>query len=727
MANSASQKSQNKTYAPRGCAGIFVALMLVLAAAWGAGLGVMVFILEGSGGTMEALENFRPKIGSKVYSADGVLLGEFAVEARQVVSLNEIPVLLQKAFLATEDHTFYTHKGIRPLALANVAFGVLRGQSPRGASTITQQIIRNIESTGISKEVTIQRKVREMMFALQVEREFTKDEILELYLNQIFLGVSAYGVEAASHQYFSHGVDELTLGECAVLAGLTRAPNRNNPFYYPENARTRRDIVLAQMLRNEFITQEEHDAAVLEDMDESVVLRNERAALADGGEDVWQPGKFLAPYFAEAVRLFIGNPPPPYEISGSAEDLHVEGLEITTTIDMRLQREAEEIVAAAREAFDAQKLAYLKKRNREAEFKPVVAALVCLDNRTGMEGFVRAMVAGADFEKKKFNMVTQALRQPGSSVKPFVWLTAIDRGMTGSSIIVDEPITRYDALNRPWSPKNFDGEYHGPTPLRKGLEKSVNIISVKLVERFGMPVVRSYLQDAGFKQPIDDDAGLTLALGTKVTTILEQAVCYSTLALGGTRVSPTMILEIKDRDGFNRFDYRDFRTKPQLYKRNALPEDAVYVMVNMMEGVCTEDRNRSHYPSGRRTAQLGRPRAGKTGTSNLSKDAWFCGFTPQYTCIVWFGYEDSTPLGDGHAYTGGALASPVWTDFMIKAHEGLPIREFHVPPGVEFYGVHRLTGVAGDDWQAAFIRGTRPRKEMPSLLDLQVGDHLESL
>ncbi|MCH7714063.1 MAG: aminotransferase class III-fold pyridoxal phosphate-dependent enzyme, partial [Chloroflexi bacterium] len=195
---------------------------------------------------------------------------------------------------------------------------------------------------------------------------------------------------------------------------------------------------------------------------------------------------------------------------------------------------------------------------------------------------------------------------------------------------------------------------------------------------------------------------------------------FGTLALGGTRVSPTMILEIKDRDGFSRFDYRDFRTKPRLYKRNALPEDAVYVLVNMMEGVCTADPGRDYYPSGRRTERLGRPRAGKTGTSNLSKDAWFCGFTPQYTCIVWFGYEDSTSLGNGIAYTGGALASPVWTDVMIVAHEGLPVEEFHVPPGVEFYGVDRLNGLAGDDWQAAFIRGTKPPTEIPSLLDLQV-------
>jgi penicillin-binding protein 1A len=727
MTKSPSAQPKNKTYAPRGCAGLFVSIMLVVAAAWGAGLGVMVFILEGSGGTMEALEEFRPKIGSKVYSADGELLGEFAVESRQVISLNEIPVTLQMAFLATEDHTFYTHKGVRPLALANAALGVLRGNKPRGASTITQQIIRNIESTGISKEVTIQRKVREMMFALQVEREFTKDEILELYLNQIFLGVSAYGVEAASHQYFSHGVDELTLGESAMLAGLTRAPNKNNPFYYPENAETRRDIVLAQMLRNEFITQQEHDAAVLEDMDESVVLPSERAALGDVGTKAWRPGKFLAPYFVEEVRQFIGKPPPPYEISGSAEDLHVDGLEITTTIDMRLQKAAEEIVAAAREAFDVKKMEYLKKRNREAEFKPVFASLVCLDNRPGMEGFIRAMVAGADFDEKKFNLATQAKRQPGSSVKPFVWLAAIDKGLTGSSIIVDEPIIRYDALGRRWSPKNFDGEHHGPTPLRKGLEKSVNSISVKLVERFGMPVVRSYLQDAGFRQPINDDVGLTLALGTKETIILDHAVCYSTLALGGNRFSPTMILSIKDRDGFSRFDYRDFRMKPQLYTRNALPEDAVYVIVNMLEGVCTADPKRAFYPSGRRTERLGRPRAGKTGTSNLSKDAWFCGFTPQYTCIVWFGYEDATPLGSGIAYTGGALASPVWTDFMIEAHEGLPVEEFRVPPGVKFHMVDRLNGLAGDDWNAAFIRGTTPPTEMPSLMDLRVEDHLETL
>ncbi|MEK7794039.1 MAG: penicillin-binding transpeptidase domain-containing protein, partial [Candidatus Hydrogenedentota bacterium] len=518
-------------------------------------------------------------------------------------------------------------------------------------------------------------------------------------------------------QYFGKSCADLTLGECATLAGLTRAPNANEPIHNPENARIRRDIVLTQMIDNGFITRAEFDAAKTEDLAKAVITPEERQVLAEQGQATWDPKRFQAPYFVEEVRRFVTSPPPPYETNVSTQQVLEEGLQVHTTIDMRLQRAAEEILIRHMDEFDADKRAWLAKRNRSEEFIPISAALVCLDNRPGVEGFVRAMVGGRNFAEKKFNMATQAERQPGSSVKPFVWLAAIDNGMTCSTVIVDEPFSRVDGAGNLWTPKNFGGEYLGPIPISLALEKSVNVVSVTLVERLGMPLVRSYLRDAGFQRPIEDIVGLTIGLGTPVTTILDHAVCYSTLAHNGTRYDPVMVTDIQDRDGFTLYDYRDFRQK----EVDALPPDATFAVVRMMQGVCEADYKRNHYPTGWRTHELERPRAGKTGTTNDSRDLWFCGFTPQFTCIVWFGYEDNSSLGTGRDFTGGHVSQPVWTEFMKAAHEGLPVEDFTVPPGVEFFNVERMTGVAGGDWKAAFIRGSRPPEEFSydTLLDVE--------
>jgi penicillin-binding protein 1A len=556
----------------------------------------------------------------------------------------------------------------------------------------------------------VQRKLREMLVALQLERQYTKDEILELYLNQIFLGVSAHGVASAANQYYLKDISELTLGEAALLAGLTRSPNKNQPFRHAENAETRRDVVLVQMLRNGFITQEEHDAARLESVAHSVITPEERKLYVDTDSNQWTPNKFKAPYFSEDVRKFISHPPPPYDIGMTQDELFEEGMEITTTVDMRIQKMAEEVLLTRLDLFDEEKLAYLKKRDRENEFIPVSGAMVVLDNRMGdgfdYRGYVRAMVGGRDFDSKKFNNATQAIRQPGSSVKPFIWLTALDNGMTPSDYVTDERMRYVDAVGNVWEPKNFSGEYLGPMPIRKGLEQSKNIIAIKLADQFTPALVRSYMRSAGFKLPIAD--GLAMALGSSDTRIIDQAESYSTLANGGIRIPPTMVSQIKDRDGIVRFDINDYRRPERVF-----PADATYQIVHLMQGVCEPDARSRYYPSGRRTADLARPRAGKTGTSNNSRNVWFCGFTPQYTCIVWIGYSDNRPLGKGDAYTGGALASPIWTEFMIRAHKGLPVVDFEVPQGVEFYSIDRMTGLAGGEYMEAYIRGTKPPKAAP--------------
>lgn len=681
----------------RGCAVVFFLLMICVASAWGAALGTFVWILNDAGTTIEALEDFRPKIGSKVYSADGELLGEFSKEQRNLVRLSEMPLHLIKAVVATEDDIFYEHHGVRPDAILNAAIdSALKGKT-RGGSTITQQVVRNVDDLQVGLERTIDRKIREAIVALQVEREFTKDEILELYLNQVFLGISANGVEAASQQYYAKSCRDLTLAESALLAGLLRTPNNNEPIHNPKNAHARRDIVLAQMLENHFITRQEYEAGIAEDMDASVVTPEERASLREQGKRAWSPNKFEAPYFVEEVRTKI------LDLYG-VDTVFEDGLEIQTTVDMRIQRAAERVMREHLEKFDEKKRKQLEARGQLDEFMPVSGALVCIDNRKGYQGFVRAMVGGRDFDSQKFNDATQALRQPGSSVKPFVWAAAIDNGMTPSTIIVDEPFSRSAGGGQVWSPKNFDGKYHGPMTLRHALEKSVNIISIKLTAQLGMPVVRSYLKRCGITTPIDNVVGLTIALGTPDIHVIDQAVAYSTFPNLGTRYDPVMVTDIRNRDGVPRYDYRDTQTVDP----NALDPAVAYVVTHMLQGVCTPDYSTGYYPTGHRTSRLERPRGGKTGTTNSSRNVWFCGFTADFTCVVWIGYRDNRPLGRGADYTGGRLACPAWTDFMIEAHEGLPVRDFDVPPGVTFYDIDRIRGTRGGNYKEAYVDGTAP-------------------
>lgn len=681
----------------RGCGWVFFLGLLVVGSFWGAALGAFVGILDDAGATIEALEDFRPKIGSKLYSSDGELLGEFTIEQRQLVRLSDIPLHTQKAFIATEDALFYQHKGIRPDAIVRIVIDALRTGDARGGSTITQQVVRNIETLNVGLEVTVARKVREWIVALQVERQFTKDEILELYLNQIFLGISANGVEAAAQQYYAKNCRDLTLSESATLAGLTRSPNRNNPIYNFDNAKSRRDIVLAQMLEHQFISQSEYERGLAEDLAASVVTREEREAMKNVNPEIYLPNQFAAPYFVEEVRRMILS-------QYGKEKVFEDGLEIYTTLDMRLQRAAEQSLFKALDAFDAEQRERLERQGKLEEFVPLTGAIVCLDNRAPYKGFVRALVGGRDFTTEKFNNATQALRQPGSSIKPFVWAAAVDNGMTASTIIVDEPYQRIGGNGQVWAPGNFDGKFNGPISLRHSLEKSVNIVAIKLVEQLGMPLVRSYIQRAGITTPIANEVGLTLSLGTPDVYVMDMAVAYSVFPNNGVRHDPSYITEIYNRDGILRYDQRDYATQED----NALDPRVAYVMTHMLQGVCEPDAALGLYPTGHRTSALARPRGGKTGTTNSNRNVWFCGFTADYTCVVWMGYSDNRSLGTGRDFTGGRLASPVWTDFMIAAHEGLPVRDFEVPEGVVFFDIDRIRGTRGGSYKEAYVAGTAP-------------------
>ncbi len=681
---------ENEPVRRRGCAGLFILFMLILGTCWGACLGTFLWMVyDETTDVSQVFANFRPKIGSKVFSSDGQLLGEFTVEERQLLRLCDIPLRLQKAFIATEDATFYQHKGVRPEAYLSVALDALQTGRVRGASTITMQVVRNVRDLNVGTERSIWRKFREIIVALQIERKFTKDEILELYLNQIFLGISAYGVEAASRQYFDISCQDLTLGEAATLAGLTRGPNTNNPIRNFENARIRRGVVLKQMLEEKFITQAEHDAAMSEDLAAQVVKPEQ---VAENRAVTMSPSKrFKAPYFVEEVRKFVQD-------KFENEKIFQDGLEIYTTVDMRLQDAAEHALLKALDEFDDKQRKMFERQGKPDEFTPAAGALVCIDNRPQYRGFVRAMVGGRDYEREKYNTVTQAKRQPGSSIKPFVWAAAVASGITPSTVIVDEPFVRVMPNGKVWSPKNFDNSYNGPIPIRHALEKSLNVVSVKLTEKVGAPVVRSYLQRCGIPTEVE---GLTIALGSPEVRPIDHCVAYSCFPNGGMRYEAVSVTDIRDRDGVQRFNYHDDTRVEQ-----AMDPRVAYVTLHMMEGVCTPGNG--FYPTGWRASSLKRPVGGKTGTTNNSRDAWFCGYTADYTTVVWIGYRDNRSLGKGANYTGGRLSCPVWTEFMTEAEDGLPVRDFDVPYGVEFFNIDRFTGVEGGSYKEAYIAGTRP-------------------
>ena len=673
----------------RGCFWIFFILMMIVGSLWGACLGLFAWVLEDARNTISALETFRPKTGTKVYADSGELLYTFSIEDRQLVPLSQIPLHVQKAFIATEDALFYSHKGVRIDAIISaIVYGLKTGRF-RGGSTITQQVVRNVEPLGVGQERTIKRKIREAIVAMQVEREFTKDEILELYLNQVFLGINAYGVESAARQYFGKSVKDLTLGESATLAGLTRAPNVNEPIHHLQNAIERRNIVLKQMLDEGFITEDEYKQALNEDLASQVITPEKRAKLLEQGIDIYEPYRIKAPYFVEEIRKMLLS-------RYSVEEVFESGMNVYTTLDYKLQKTAEEVLESHLSKFD-------EPRKKNPDFIPVSGAIVCLDNRPGYEGFVRALVGGRNWEEEKYNTATQAKRQPGSSVKPFVWCAAISAGMTPSTIINDTPFVRVMPNKKVWAPKNFDGKFSGPIPIRQALERSVNIVSVKLIDKLGLNYVRPFFEKCELNTIVSDVVGLTLALGTVEVTVLSHTVAYSVFAHNGMKYYPVFIKEIKNSDGLPIYDYKKY-----LQRERVLDPRVAYVVMHMMKGCCTPDPRLGYYPTGHRASQLKRPVAGKTGTTNDSRDAWFCGFTTDFTTVVWVGYKDNRSLGRGVNYTGGRLACPIWVDFMKVAEDDLPVRDFPVPPGVQFYQIDRLTGVLGGNYTEAYVEGTAP-------------------
>ena len=557
------------------------------------------------------ISGMRLAEGVKVFSADGVLLGRVAKENREFVPIQQIPTDLQLACIAVEDRRFYQHHGVDPRGiLAAVRDGILGGRL-RGASTITQQLARNVY---LSSRRTIARKAQEAILALEIERTFSKQEILELYLNQIFYGHGAYGVRVASETYFDKPVDKLNLAQCALLAGIPQRPSDYDPFRNPQGAKRRRNEVLSRMQEQGYITAEQAQAAE----EESRHLGRPRRPLG--------VSKYKAPYFTDYVLHQLAA-------EHGTDVVYRNDLRIQTTLDSRMQEAAERAVREGVRGL----------RGRHAG----EGALIAIDYRTGA---IKALVGGLDYSKSQYSCANQAHRQAGSAFKVFVYTAAMDNGYTPDSIFRDSPVSYPGAGGKPWRPQNADRKYRGPIALRRALAMSVNVVAVKLMAEVGVQRVIDYAHRMGIRGTLDPY--LSLALGTSGVTALDMATGVGVIANRGRKAEPMAVTQVTDRNGNVIFAYA-----PQTHQ--VLSEATAAVMDDMLRDVVTRG-------TGTGARLRGWPAAGKTGTASDYKDAWFIGYTDQLVCAVWVGNRDSKPM---RRVFGGSSPGPagIWRDFMTHA------------------------------------------------------------
>lgn len=657
---------------------------VLVASSLGAVAGAVAALVRGAPGLDEL--RFDPKQTTFIYDRKGRLLARLFVEHRIPVRIDRIPRILQQAVIAAEDSNFERHRGVDLLAILRALWVDIReGTVVQGGSTITQQLAKN---AFLSHERTLARKIREAIWAIQLERRYTKEEILEAYLNEIFLGESAYGVEAASQTYFGKSVEELTLAEAALLAGIAKSPANYSPFRYPERARARRNYVLDRMVEEGYISP-----------------RRAAEAKAEPIQVVRRPSQRVAPYFVEYVLQEL-------ERSGfDRRTLYRDGLRIYTTLDLDLQRIAEKV------ASDTALLPVLAEDDKGIP-QPQLA-LVALDPHTGD---ILAMVGGrsaqAGVAPDEFNRAVLAVRQPGSAIKPFIWTAAIDRGIaTPASVVVDERREYPRPEGEPWRPQNYDNQFLGPMSLREALERSRNLVAIQLLEQLKPRAVIGYAERMGIQTLVanegvePNDVNLALALGglTRGVRPIEMAAAYAVFASGGVYSQPRAILRVEDASGVV---LRQF--PPQ--QRVVLSEQTAYLVTDMMRGVLEKP-----YATGR-AANLGRPAAGKTGTTQEYGDAWFVGFTPDLVAAVWFGFDVPTPMTYGTANLGSSTAARIWKAFMSESVAGMPPRPFPRPPGIVTATVDVQTGLlAPSDCglppseikQEIFKSGTEPKETSP--------------
>ncbi len=592
---------------------------------------------------ISTLRYYSPPTVTQVLDKDMRPLAYWYKERRWPVPLSSIPDQLVYAFLSAEDARFYEHPGIDFLGVIRAVIkNVEAGGIVQGASTITQQVTRSLL---LSRERSWIRKLKEAILAWQIDAALTKDEILTIYLNQIYLGQGAYGVEAAARTYFAKHVQELDLAECAVLAGLPKAPSRYNPITDLKAAKRRQIYVLRRMVEEGYITQEEADEAQREPLQ----LKRETLSLPPG-----------ARYFLAEVRRRL-------EERYGKKRLLTDGLTVVTTLDSRWQERAYEAVDKG--------IKRLLDRHRDDKEMPahIQGALVAMEGATGA---VRAMVGGQDFKRSQYNLATQARIQTGSAIKPVVYAAALSSGIVQpNSVLVDEPVTLQGPdPDTPWEPENFDKTYMGPITIRTALTYSRNIISVKLARITGLKPVHQLARQMGITVPLADN--LSLALGSSGIPPIQMVQAYSTFLNLGDSVKPQYVEEVRDRRG-NVIE----RLEP--ITQRALDPVTAYQMTHLLEGVVQQG-------TGRCAKKLGVPAAGKTGTTDDYRDAWFIGFTPEIITAVWIGRDDHQSLGK--LETGGKVACPIWKSFMeITLNPDTP-RHFPIPEGVALVSVDRRTG-----------------------------------
>jgi penicillin-binding protein 1A len=681
------------------------------------------------------LSEYRPKLPLRVFTADGVLIGEFGEERRNLTPIQEIPKVMIDAVLAIEDSRFFQHGGVDYFGVARAALANLGRAKSQGASTITMQVARNVY---LSSEKTFTRKIYELLLTFKLEHQLSKEQILEIYMNQIFLGNRAYGFAAASEAYFGKPLKNVTIAEAAMLAGLPKAPSAYNPISNPRRARSRQLHIIDRMLENGFIGAE--DAAQAKQQELKVKSNNQHSPLqveyvaetvrqliySQYGDETYTRGlnvyttihaadqnvayKALRRSIMDFERRqtyrgpekFVNLPEKPEELEEAIDDAlddRPDNGELKAAVV--LEASARKVVAvvqngerievtgnglrAAQSGLASRAPSHLKiRRGAIVRLSPlpkdqweitqlpeVEGAFVALDPRNGS---IRAMIGGFDFAKNKFNHVTQAWRQPGSSLKPFIYSAAIEKGFTVSTVVNDAPLV-FD-LNltggQPWEPKNYDGAFEGPMPLHRGLAKSKNMVSIRILQAIGPQYAQDWLTRFGFEAD-KHPPFLTMALGAGSVTPLQMATAYSVFANGGYRITPWLITQISEQKTGKVL----LETTPPARDESSRVIEArnAFIMSTLLREVTRSGTG------AQAQATLKRPDLyGKTGTTNDSMDAWFAGFQPTLTAVTWIGYDTPRKLGDRE--TGGGLALPVWISFMEHALKNTPVAELRAPEGV---------------------------------------------
>lgn len=768
--------------------GYFFGIGSVLALIGAGGVGVYVAKMSEDLPDYQVLEKYEPPVMTRIHASDGGLMAEYAKQRRLYLPIQAIPERLKNAFLSAEDKNFYEHHGVDPEGIVRAAVVSIKGGPMQGGSTITQQVAKNFLLTN---ERSMERKVKEAILSLRIEQAYSKDRILELYLNEIYLGLGAYGVAAASLSYFDKSVNELEIQEVAYLAALPKAPENYNPFRNPNEALARRNWVIQRMAENGFITQDEANKAIAKPL--GIKTRSNNAYVPS------------AEYFTEEVRRDIISR---YGVNA----LYEGGLSVRTTIDPHMQVEARRALQHALVQYDQAKgfrgpvktielgndwgtplseieglsdvpewqlavvlttdansvsiglqpdklpsgrrgpereigtialsdmrwalsmveggrrvsvktadrvlqrgdVVYVERKGDGGEYRlrqppRVQGALVAMDPHTGR---VLAMVGGFSYAQSEFNRATQAYRQPGSSFKPIVYAAALDNGYTPASVILDAPISIPNGTGGFWEPKNYGGEFAGPSTLRTGIEKSRNIMTVRLAQDMGMKLVAEYAERFGIYDKMMPY--LPMALGSGETTVMRMVSAYSVMANGGRSIEPSLIDRVQDRYGRTVYKHDNRKCEncnaaawsdqpePELIddRQQVLDPMTAYQITSMMEGVVQRG-------TATVVKELGVPAAGKTGTTNDEKDAWFVGFTPDLVTGVYLGYDNPQPLG--HGGTGGGFAAPVFVDFMKDAIAGKPVADFRIPEGMTQVAVDRRTGMAADpNSKDAIIEAFKP-------------------